>query len=80
VFGEPTLRTPWQPKKFGEARVFDTPLGEPGIVGISIGLAVAGWRPVPEIQFDGFASRRSTRSCRTSPSSAAGRAPRTTWR
>ncbi len=40
--------------EFGEARVFDTPLAESGIVGIAIGLAMAGWRPVPEIQFDGF--------------------------
>lgn len=40
--------------EFGEDRVFDTPLAESGIVGISIGLAMAGWRPVPEIQFDGF--------------------------
>ncbi len=40
--------------EFGEARVFDTPLAESAIVGIAIGLAMAGWRPVPEIQFDGF--------------------------
>ena len=40
--------------EFGEKRVFDTPLAESGIVGIAIGLAMAGWRPVPEIQFDGF--------------------------
>jgi len=41
--------------KFGEQRVFDTPLAESGIVGMAVGLAMAGWRPVPEIQFDGFA-------------------------
>ncbi|HXM57748.1 MAG TPA: alpha-ketoacid dehydrogenase subunit beta [Candidatus Dormibacteraeota bacterium] len=41
-------------REFGSSRVFDTPLAESGIVGISVGLAMAGWRPVPEIQFDGF--------------------------
>ncbi|WP_019813080.1 alpha-ketoacid dehydrogenase subunit beta [Saccharomonospora saliphila] len=40
--------------KFGEHRVFDTPLAESGIMGMAVGLAMAGWRPVPEIQFDGF--------------------------
>lgn len=40
--------------RFGESRVFDTPLGEAGIVGAAIGLAMAGYRPVCEIQFDGF--------------------------
>lgn len=40
--------------EFGPNRVFDTPLAESGIVGIAVGLAMAGWRPVPEIQFDGF--------------------------
>jgi 2-oxoisovalerate dehydrogenase E1 component beta subunit len=42
-------------QKFGPERCFDTPLAESGIIGTSIGLAMAGWRPVPEIQFDGFA-------------------------
>ncbi|PWU68998.1 MULTISPECIES: alpha-ketoacid dehydrogenase subunit beta [Gracilibacillus] len=41
-------------KEFGEERVFDTPLAESGIAGISIGLATQGYRPVPEIQFFGF--------------------------
>jgi 2-oxoisovalerate dehydrogenase E1 component beta subunit len=41
-------------KDFGEQRVMDTPLAESGIVGISIGLAIWGYRPVAEIQFDGF--------------------------
>jgi len=41
-------------EEFGEGRVFDTPLAESGIVGSAIGLALAGWRPVCEIQFDGF--------------------------
>lgn len=39
---------------FGEARVLDTPLGEAGIVGMSIGMAVYGLRPVCEMQFSGF--------------------------
>ena len=41
-------------KEFGEHRVFDTPLAESTIIGISIGLALRGYRPIPEIQFDGF--------------------------
>jgi 2-oxoisovalerate dehydrogenase E1 component beta subunit len=41
-------------KDFGEHRVMDTPLAESGIMGISIGLALRGYRPVPEMQFDGF--------------------------
>ncbi|MCI1986806.1 MAG: alpha-ketoacid dehydrogenase subunit beta [Lactobacillus sp.] len=40
--------------KHGEDRVFDTPLAESGIGGLSIGLALTGWRPIPEIQFYGF--------------------------
>jgi pyruvate dehydrogenase E1 component beta subunit len=41
-------------RQFGKERVVDTPLSESGIIGTSIGLAVAGMRPVPEIQFEGF--------------------------
>jgi 2-oxoisovalerate dehydrogenase E1 component beta subunit len=41
-------------KDFGEHRVVDTPLAESGIVGTAIGLAMRGYRPVCEIQFDGF--------------------------
>ncbi|GAA5145630.1 alpha-ketoacid dehydrogenase subunit beta [Microbacterium pseudoresistens] len=41
-------------RDFGEQRVLDTPLAESGIVGTAIGLAMAGFRPVCEIQFDGF--------------------------
>ncbi len=40
--------------RFGEDRVIDTPLNESGIVGTAIGMALAGARPVAEIQFDGF--------------------------
>ncbi len=39
---------------FGDQRVYDTPLAESGIIGTAIGLAMYGWRPVPELQFDGF--------------------------
>ena len=41
-------------KDFGDSRVVDTPLAESGIVGTAIGLALRGYRPVCEIQFDGF--------------------------
>jgi len=41
-------------KDFGESRVIDTPLAESGIVGTAVGLAIRGYRPVCEIQFDGF--------------------------
>lgn len=41
-------------KEFGKDRVFDTPLAESGIGGLAIGLALQGFRPVPEIQFFGF--------------------------
>ena len=40
--------------EFGAKRVMDTPLAESGIIGTAIGLAMAGFRPVCEIQFDGF--------------------------
>ncbi len=42
----------WQ--EFGDERVLDTPLSESGIVGTSLGLSLAGFRPVAEIQFMGF--------------------------
>ncbi|MAF88913.1 MAG: alpha-ketoacid dehydrogenase subunit beta [archaeon] len=41
-------------KKYGNKRVFDTPLAEAGIVGSSIGLSIKGFKPVAEIQFMGF--------------------------
>ena len=41
-------------KDFGEDRVIDSPLAESGIVGTAVGLALRGYRPVCEIQFDGF--------------------------
>jgi len=40
--------------QFGPRRVIDTPLAESGIVGTAIGLALRGYRPIVEIQFDGF--------------------------
>jgi 2-oxoisovalerate dehydrogenase E1 component beta subunit len=41
-------------KDFGEDRVIDTPLAESAIIGAAVGLAIRGYRPVCEIQFDGF--------------------------
>ncbi|WP_285138287.1 alpha-ketoacid dehydrogenase subunit beta [Microbacterium sp. lyk4-40-TSB-66] len=41
-------------QRFGAQRVVDTPLAESGIVGTAVGLALRGYRPVVEIQFDGF--------------------------
>lgn len=62
VFGEDVGRlggvfrvTDGLQRRFGVHRVFDTPLAESGIVGMSVGLAMNGLVPVPEIQFDGFA-------------------------
>jgi 2-oxoisovalerate dehydrogenase E1 component beta subunit len=40
--------------QFGAERVFNTPIAEAGIAGICVGLAMAGWRPIAEMQFDGF--------------------------
>ena len=41
-------------KEFGDQRVFDTPLAESGIIGTAIGMAMYGFRPVPEVQFADF--------------------------
>jgi 2-oxoisovalerate dehydrogenase E1 component beta subunit len=61
VFGEDVGRlggvfrvTDGLQKSYGDSRCFDTPLAESGIVGTAIGLAMYGYRPVAEMQFDGF--------------------------
>ena len=41
-------------ERFGEDRCFDTPLAEAGILGTAVGLCMAGWRPVCEMQYDAF--------------------------
>ena len=41
-------------REFGRERVFNTPIAEAGIAGMCIGLALAGWRPIAELQLDGF--------------------------
>ncbi|HXY71956.1 MAG TPA: alpha-ketoacid dehydrogenase subunit beta [Actinomycetota bacterium] len=61
VFGEDVGRlggvfriTDGLQQEFGERRVFDTPLAESAIAGVAVGLAMAGWHPVVEMQFDSF--------------------------
>jgi pyruvate dehydrogenase E1 component beta subunit len=41
-------------REFGKERVFNTPIAEAGIAGICVGFSLAGWRPIAEMQFDGF--------------------------
>ena len=50
-------------EKFGENRVFDTPLAESGIIGSAVGLAMNGMRPVAEIQFFGFIYQTMDQVC-----------------
>ncbi len=61
VFGEDVARlggvfrvTEGLLDEFGDKRIFNSPIAESGIVGTAIGLAMRGFRPVAEIQFDGF--------------------------
>ena len=61
VFGEDVARsggvfrvTDGLLARFGDRRVFDTPISEAGIAGAAVGLAFAGWRSVVEMQFDAF--------------------------
>ncbi|MGD9798941.1 MAG: alpha-ketoacid dehydrogenase subunit beta, partial [Acidimicrobiia bacterium] len=61
VFGEDVARqggvfrvTEGLHARFGGQRCFDTPLAESAIAGAAVGMAMRGFRPVPEIQFDGF--------------------------
>jgi len=50
-------------QQFGEKRVFDTPLAESGIIGTSVALAALGFRPVAEIQFQGFVYETMDQIC-----------------
>ena len=63
-------------EEFGEQRVFDTPVAEAGFVGASIGLAIGGFRPVVELQFDGFGYPALEQVISTSRSTATGPAAR----
>src|SRR5437016_3965561 len=55
-------------ERFGENRCVDTPLAEAGILGSAVGLCMAGWRPVAEMQYDAFSrseERRVGKECRS---------------
>jgi pyruvate dehydrogenase E1 component beta subunit len=61
VFGEDVGRlggvfriTDGLQRAYGQERVFDTPIAESAIIGVAVGLAMNGFRPIPELQFDGF--------------------------
>ncbi len=63
-------------ERFGADRCVDTPLAEAGILGTAIGLCMAGWRPVCEMQYDAFSYPRSTSSSTTSAATTGARAGR----
>ena len=63
-------------KKFGPDRCIDTPLSEAGIIGTSIGLAMAGMKPVAEIQFEGFLGPGYDQLCTQASRAATARAGR----
>ena len=62
-------------QEFGPSRVIDTPLAESGIIGISIGMALYGMRPVPEIQFMDFIYAYTCPCRRSRPSLRVRRSP-----
>ncbi len=66
--------------EFGGERVFDTPIAEAGIAGAAVGLAIAGWRSVVEMQFDAFSYPALEQIVATSPRCASARAAASTCR
>jgi 2-oxoisovalerate dehydrogenase E1 component beta subunit len=61
--------------KYGASRCFDAPISEGGIVGVAVGMAAYGLRPVAEIQFADYFYRHRTRSCRRRRACAFARRP-----